>query len=467
MKNEMKNKSESVPEKKSAYLSAALFITVLVSFSVAFTALPKDRISAVENRLLADLPEFDWNKLLAGTYTDSLNLFVSDHFPFRGLMLDLSFKTKQLSGIRSGDVAIYRNLAANDSLQSDSLGLNDSISDSLSGEDDLMANGLFIYQGQAMQLFSGSQGSANYYASILNQYQQQLKGTVTIYSLIIPSPSEFYLPGEYRKLSSPEKPNIDRINNALNPEIKVVDAYSAFREHQNEYLFFRTDHHATVLGGYYSYVAFCKTAGLTPVPLSSMTKKTKYHFLGSLYGKTQDPRLGNTPDTVDYYLIPGNYKTTIYLKENQKKPIKSQLLVEANSGYMVFLGGDKPLLVVETDNNNGRRALVVKSSMGNTFVPFLVPHFERVYAVDYRYFNLGLLNFIVENKVTDLIFFNCTVLANARWHAQCILNIMYYRNIPIEISGSDSLSKPVSKDSLQIKTNDSINKADSVKNSNK
>ena len=44
--------------------------------------------------------------------------------------------------------------------------------------------------------------------------------------------------------------------------------------------------------------------------------------------------------------------------------------------------------------------------MNNAFVPFLVDHYQNVYVVDYRYYRDNLTQFIIDNRVQDLIFVN-------------------------------------------------------------
>ena len=92
--------------------------------------------------------------------------------------------------------------------------------------------------------------------------------------------------------------------------------------------------------------------------------------------------------------------------------------------YSVILHGGKPLTEIQTENKNGRKAVVVKESFGNAFSPFLVAHYETVYIVDQRYFELNLLDFIKQNGVTDLIFINNVFAANTAVQIQWIQGLM-------------------------------------------
>lgn len=92
---------------------------------------------------------------------------------------------------------------------------------------------------------------AESYARTINKYQTELKGKVqTDTDIAVPSLIEFNAPPQYAKQYSTEKKkNIDCVYGALDPAIKAVDAHGSIGTHRNEYVFFKTDHHWTGLGG--------------------------------------------------------------------------------------------------------------------------------------------------------------------------------------------------------------------------
>lgn len=120
--------------------------------------------------------------------------------------------------------------------------------------------------------------------------------------------------------------------------------------------------------------------------------------------------------------------TSIYVQAGEPfTPYASTIMADYASGvnmYSVFLHGDQPLTEIQTENKNGRKAVVVKESFGNAFSPFLVAHYETVYIVDQRYFELNLLDFIKQNGVTDLIFINNVFAANTAVQIQWIQGLM-------------------------------------------
>ena len=163
-------------------------------------------------------------------------------------------------------------------------------------------------------------------------------------------------------------------------------------------------------GAYQAYIAFCKTAGLTPVSLEEMEHHQIDGFLGTFYSQTHDQQLAATPDFVEYFVPPVEYTAWRYSTGSPYTPVESSLFASyATSGpntYSVFLHGDFPLLHVQTGNNTGRKIMIIKESFGNAFAPFLVSHYDDVYIVDQRYFELGVEDFVRENGITDLLFLN-------------------------------------------------------------
>jgi hypothetical protein len=178
-------------------------------------------------------------------------------------------------------------------------------------------------------------------------------------------------------------------------------------QHQDEYIYFASDHHWTGLGAYYAYTAFCQAAGLKPTSLSKMTKKVKKNFLGTLYNLTKDESIKNNKDSVEYFIPPVTTETKIFAE-----------YAAGGNSYGVFLGGDIPHMKIKTSVKNGRSVVLIKNSFGNPFATFLVNNYETVHVVDYRYFNKGLLNLIKSEGIDDVIFFHNVFSANTLSHTQ-------------------------------------------------
>ncbi|MBC7865687.1 MAG: hypothetical protein IAF38_22120 [Bacteroidia bacterium] len=425
----MKNKSHLI-----YYLNViipAVFLFLLGSFSIIF---PGPGVSLVEKRKLSPVPKLSLKAIFKEKYMDSLDLYFADNFASREAFVKLSFKLKQNRGIHSDEVAIYHptenSTTIHENTDTSKVNLSDTtnavaVNDTTEGES---SKGVFILKGRALELFGGSQKMSTLYAEMVNEYYEKLKDSVRVFDLIVPSAAEFYLSEKYKKLSNPEKPIIDTIYSQLNKGVISVDAYSEIASHKNEYIYFNTDHHWTGLGAYYGYKAFCKSAGIVPMKMEQMEKRTRKDFLGSLYWLTRDEKLKESGDSVDYFVYPGKFTTVKYVKKNQSKALPASLFVEFAEGancYSVFLGADYPLMKTETGLKNGKRVLVVKNSYGNPFATLMAAHYEQVFIVDYRYYSGGLLDLIKENKITDVIFINGVFSANTPSHIKDTKNLMY------------------------------------------
>ena len=69
---------------------------------------------------------------------------------------------------------------------------------------------------------------------------------------------------------------------------------------------------------------------------------------------------------------------------------------------------------------DGKKALVMKESYGNAFVPFLTSHYGRIIVIDPREFNrdgkpsLNLAEFAADQGVDDLIVINYPYMINSK-----------------------------------------------------
>jgi hypothetical protein len=121
------------------------------------------------------------------------------------------------------------------------------------------------------------------------------------------------------------------------------------------------------------------------------------------------PELKENPDFVDFY-APTNEYSVLNYRENGTDTYKGTLVYNKVSdithGYLVFMGGDIPLSIVETDAGTGRSIIVFKESYGNAFVPFLTRNFDKIYIADIRTFPFNAIDYISENGITDILFLN-------------------------------------------------------------
>ncbi len=451
-------------KKKLAYANVILVTAVLAVFGIFSLVLPKENVSVVEKRNLSSMTKFSSKAFFDGFYLHAVDSVYADNFPFRDVFVSASFTAKDMRGFHSTQIGFYKTIGVDAQIPTGvdtTLVKIDSIpADSADKGPAETSAGVVIYDNRAMELFGGSNSMAKLYADCINRYQVELQGKATIYDIGVPSSVAFYPPTEYRKMAASEQNNINQIYNNLSPGIKTVNAYDEIAAHRNQYIYFGTDHHWTGLGAYWAYVAFCKSAGITPIALEAMTHKVKKNYLGSLYYLTRDSRLKDNPDSVEYWMVPGKHTTMVYRGAAGKGTGGSCYAEHASGGnsYGVFLGGDNPLMRIDNDyNKNGRKCVVVKNSYGNPFATYLTANYETVFVIDYRYYNGSLLDLISSNGINDVIFINGVFSANTSWHIKMMGKVMH---------GSGASNPKPPKPDTTPKNSDSIrnNVNDSIKN---
>lgn len=285
-----------------------------------------------------------------------------------------------------------------------------------------VVGGVLLHDGQALFMFQGTDRGAQGYANAVNTWVELVAKKypgMTSTVVVTPTSSHFYLPPAARARTTSEPKNLAAMRAALLPEVRFADVVAEMEGHQDQPLFYKSDHHWTGLGAYYAYRAWAKTAGVTPLELSAFNKRSVPGVAGSFWSLTQAPELRNA-DKESYYYVPTTvqFDGTQYTGPQQKTPVPQTFFAEKSRGYIVFLGGDIPLLVSNTSAGTGRTALVVKNSYGNAFAPYLLPHFDRVVVLDYRYVSRNIQDIVQTFGVTDLVFVNATITANSGAHQE-------------------------------------------------
>ena len=197
---------------------------------------------------------------------------------------------------------------------------------------------------------------------------------------------------------------INATYNAMADSVKKADALGVMEQHRGEYLFYRTDHHWTSLGAYYASRAYCDANGITPYELESYETIVKTDFIGSLYTYAGKPDiLTQNPDyTVGHYPHTG-YTMSCYAGYWYGA---TAINPEYSNYANMFIDGDVPLEVFETDVKNGKCLIVFKESYGNAFVPYMLDYYERVVVVDIREETDSVKTLIDRYGVTDVLVIN-------------------------------------------------------------
>jgi len=419
---------------KRLQLDAIAFLLIISVLGIAnLINVNKPKVSEMENRALKQKPEFKVSALLSGSYFSDYTEYYSDTFILRDKLLNISNNIQQALFIKDSDVKIitsdkskeYNNVPSptadksEDDTEDTSGGLlpvrNPGPSFTPAKKNYNEGDGVgywIVIDGKAVELFKFNKESFDFYAKVLNEYNQKIGGKMPIYSLIAPTNSEFVQLRNYKGITDSQNNAIEYLNTKFSEGITSVNAYDVLNEHKEEYIYFRSDHHWTALGAYYAYTAFMETKGEEPVPLEKYETVRIDNFLGSTYAKTRDKSIEKNPDTIYAYLPFAEYKYEKhrYYESSEADIIDMKYAETKLDKYLMFLSaGDATWAKISTENKNGKKLLVIKDSYGNSFVPFLLPHYEEIYVIDPRFYDFNTseknaADFIESKGINEVLF---------------------------------------------------------------
>ena len=374
--------------------------------------------SEVEKRELTKFPKITLSSFMDGNYFSEISLWYSDTFPMRDVFIKSNNNFKRLYGVESntmmvGSGGVQDDIPTekenSDSNKTKEVVVPDQKTMDAEVQGQVMQS-LYIEDGAAYGQYYFNQEAADTYINALNNAAKELKETTKVWSLLVPQNSGALLSdATLEKLGGSDQGQAIEYYFNSYKNVEPIPVYDTLRKHRDEYLYFRTDHHWTMDGAYYAYKNFCKEKGFEAEKLSDFKKMEFSPFLGTYYNELHLAEMEKNPDTV-YAYVPNATNDMVYEENGQKadwKIIQDVSDWDSSSGYYCFVAGDRQF--AEIDNPkiaDGSSVLVIKESYGNTFIPFLVDHYDKVYYMDFRYTPYNVIDFCKEHKVTDLIIEN-------------------------------------------------------------
>ena len=358
-------------EKHKQILSRLLMIVwvpILVVTMIINLVIPDKELSTIENRYLQTFPSITMDSILDGSFEKELDTWFSDQFVGRNTFIHLKYIMNRLTG-------------------------NKKIDDVYIAKSGLMEEAVEANENQLNRNLNAINQFVSLYPD-LNAEFLLVPNAISVQEDKLPS----FVSGNL------QNEQMDMVYNTLNSEIKKIDVRNTLKEHADEYLYYKTDHHWTSLAAFYTFSDFSKQNGL------GNTKKSDYdiytvstHFKGTLSNKTGSVGL---KDTIEIF-VPENNSDYIYT--NPSKSIKSRSLysyqgLTSKDPYTVFLSGNSAYSKLEMNNDSNRRLIVFKDSYANAFIPFLVPYYRTIKIIDPRYYFEDISKVMVKECITDVLF---------------------------------------------------------------
>ncbi len=361
---------KSDPKKKRDPVSI-LFVTVLLGTFLLFLLLPKAERSENEKRELSRFPAFSLSSVTSGEFTEGLEAWVNDHFPFRDFFVGVNACWELWTG-RNGVSGVYQ------------------------GKDGYLITAPGEYSLEQTQTnverfarFARSSGLPALLMAV------PTKGAVLTEEMP-PVHGEFH----------DEEIFETAVSAAQAEGLDFLDLRPVFEEQKGQtQLYYRTDHHLTSAGSLVMYRAFCRHMGLEEAQFS--LSRTSGGFYGTAYSRSG---LWLTrPDTLEIWTstAPGEYEVVIDdgngVRTSDSLYFPEHL--EDMDQYPVFLDGNHSVVTVRNrECRNGRRLLLVKDSFAHCFATFAIENFEEICMVDLRYFR-GSVSGLAEQEGLNQILF--------------------------------------------------------------
>ena len=358
-------------------LLTVLFCLFIGGMFLGSLILPDRDFSQLENRKLAQTPALSLENITTGKFMEDAEDYVNDQILGRDFWVALKAWSERVSGKQENNGVYF---AKEDTLISRV--------DTPAWEDTPAQGNTPAKQGLQTRI--------GYVNALVNNVD------VPVYFGIIPSAAEIWsdrLPDGAP--TADEKAIIDRLYSEV--QTHVVDLYSVLNAHKDEDLYYRTDHHWTSLGAYYGYTALMNAMGLEAVPLDESQKVTvSDEFYGTLFSSSGVRWL--PPDHIDRYISDEGVTVTAYpngAPEPGSLYVDSYLQVKDK--YSSFLGGNKPLCVIETEHTDAPKVLVIRDSYADSLAPFLTQNFSEIHLFDPRYNLTSIKDYVAQNEIDSVV----------------------------------------------------------------
>lgn len=352
--------------KKAMWAEVLIFLLFIGAFFIINLLSPQRTFSEQENRTLQTFPRFTFERLFNKEFTTEFEDYASDQFVLRDQWITLKAASELALGKEENNDVSY-------------------------GSDQTLIE---AFDAPEQSTLDSSMG-------YLNQLVENTDADV--YFALIPEKSEIWsdrLPNLTPNDSEAELiEHCYGLSNANN-----IDILSVMREHADEYIYYRTDHHWTSLGAYYGFTAIGNAMGINVPSLDSYADR--HTVSDSFYGTTWS-KSGFSwvrPDSMEIFVKePDGLQITSY---PQGSPLEGQLYderqLEVKDKYSMFMGGNCPLHQIVT-GNDGPSLLIIRDSYTDSLVPFLLEDFSEIHIIDLRYYRMSISDYIQEHDFDNVL----------------------------------------------------------------
>ena len=348
-------------------LAAAVYI-LIASITVLSLAIPDRTFSESENRTLAQAPKLSAASLRSGAFFSDLSSYLQDQLAGRDGWVSARLQEEKLVGRRqAGDVYLGR---GNSLLESP---------------------------------VTPDQQKTERSMDMIKAFAEAYPDLHMVMSLVPCAAAVF--PEQLPK-GAPVRDQLADINTAvgmLEGKVSFVDLYGPLHNDSENQVFYKTDHHWTSRGALDAFRAMEPDLGI------SGNDSYEYMAVSDTFEGTLSSQTGShaVKDTIEVFL-PEDKELKYYTYYGDSQERVTSLFVSSKldekDQYQVFFGGNHPMIEIRTTADTGRNLLLFKDSYANSFVQFLVPHYDRIVMIDPRYYYENVAALINSEGITDVLF---------------------------------------------------------------
>ena len=368
--------------KKVRIIIIIVFIGFFVLISGASLIIKDREFSPNENRYLAETPELSWDNILSGKFQDGLEDYLRDQVCFRDGWITVKTGIQKACG-------------------------DTDIGGAYVGKDGYDFEKITPEDVDEKQVDRNIKAVEDYFMTASETIDKQ-----KLSFLLVPTSGlvmQEKLPKNARLFDQAKY--IDQVQKAMK-DYNFVDVRDTLMDHNDEYIYYKTDHHWTSAGACLAYDVWSERTGGEAETEDGLVKNVvSDKFRGSLYSKILDA--DSAYDEIWTYGLQkdeafGSKDCTVTIDEKQQldSTYDDEKLQEKDK-YAYFLGGNYGQVHIQNQKAaskaKGKNILIIKDSFANSFVPFVTQDYENIYMVDLRYYNGDMKSYLQEHNITDVL----------------------------------------------------------------
>lgn len=347
------------------------FVMCMIIFFLLNLIVSDKEMSEEENRMLAGSPRLSWSSLVSGDFMTKYETYLADQFAGRNFWRSIKVGLSGLGGSRQEE-------------------------DILIGKDDYLME----------EIVSPDQDTLMENLEAIRQFAKRSRDIQT-YMLLVPNAANIMrdrLPA-FATVSDQSR-MFAQVKRELGEDVEWLDAAEALKKHAGEQIYYKTDHHWTSLGAFYTFSQVAELMQIkTDVSSGFVSYPISTTFNGMLAAKS-GCRMDVREDI--YMYVPRDTDNDVvvnYVDEQRKTAsLYDSSKLKTRDQYAVFLGENTSVVDIKTVSESKRRLLLIKDSYANSFVPFLTPYFREIVLVDPRYYSGTIEDIMDTYRISDVLY---------------------------------------------------------------